>query len=531
MTLGTTIAYSSSAGNQSSAASGGLLDEPLAIWLKDLKKAKKAVVLVHAGTTCKAYEKDDVRGVICAIDPDTKAKSAFKSLAKSKQLLAVEVSEFEIDNVTIVDAAWVPSEMSESDVEDLLEKRKATLGRVAGRGDPIKLDTANSVWADAGGCCMYTGCGEDLSVVPLYNQGARVAYLAHIIASDPEGPRGTAKDSHRLSNSRENVMLMCDAHHRLIDAISPGAYSAVRLQEMRREHTDKVRMYRKAMKFPEAQVMTVFGDIGQVTTSFPDSEFLEVLLSEKLSMRPRVMRHLEYRKRDDRVAPDFWGSYLHDMGLRIQTMVQELSAPLEADVLTVFPVHHSATMALAGRITGEARPIQVFQRSRVRESWKWNLSAVPHPPGTFKVLGKTSDKTDEVLLTVELTARIEESALPSNLGSAVANGSLPWLRLTLDATSGECIQRKEDLEQVVKAARDIINHIQDEMRAKRVHLVFVSPASAVFRIGQLMQPGHHVEFVLYDRANWQQPFVEAFTISGHSVHPPASSAHPSISIR
>ncbi|MGT2434066.1 SAVED domain-containing protein (plasmid) [Cupriavidus basilensis] len=69
------------------------------------------------------------------------------------------------------------------------------------------------------------------------------------------------------------------------------------------------------------------------------------------------------------------------------------------------------------------------------------------------------------------------------------------------------------------------------MRAKRVHLIVVSPVSAAFSIGQLMQAGHHAAFTLYDRANWDQPFREAFTINGHSVVPPAGSHQNSISIR
>ena len=531
MTLGTTIAHSSSAGNQNSAASGGLLDEPLAIWLKDLKRAKKAVVLVHAGTTCKVYEKDDVRGVICAIDPDTKAKSAFKSLAKSGLLYAVELSQAEIADLKIAAASWVPSDISEKEVDDLLERRKANLGRAKGRGDDIREDTANSVWADAGGCCMFKGCGQDLSVVPLYNKGARVAYLAHIIASDPEGPRGTIEDSHRLSDRAENIMLMCDAHHRLIDAFAAETYTAARLKEMRLAHTSKVRRYREAMKFTEAQVMTLFADLGNVSTHYPDSEFLEVLLAEQLSMHPHVRRNLDYRKRDGRTSPDFWGNYLHEMELDVGTMVREMRSPTSADVLAVFPLHHTPTLVLAGRITGEARRVQVFQPSRQRKSWHWDSNAVAHPAGTFKVSGKTDGESKEVLLTIELTAHVDMGAVPASLSDAVTSGRMPWIRLMLDSPDGECIRRKEDLEQFMNTARSTINFIQDQVRADRVHLIVLSPSSAAFSLGQLMQVGHQAKFTLYDRANREQPFVEAFTISGHDVVPPAGSAHRAISIR
>lgn len=531
MTADTTTLLSSSATCQSSTALAGLDDAHLAEWLNKRKMNKKEVVLVYAATTCKVYEKADTRGALYSVDPESKAKSAFKALAKQRRLFTVEISSEEISSVTTAGVSWTPQEKSANDIDVFLEQRKVHLGRVDGRGDPISPETANKVWADAGGCCMFKGCGHDLSNVPLYNKGARIAYLAHIIASDPDGPRGTMAESHVLSNHSENIMLMCDAHHRLIDSFEPEMYKTPRLQKMRREHSSKVRMYRDAMRFPEAQVMTLFADLGNIPTHFSDSEFMETLLAEGFSMHPDVRRHLTYQSRDDRTPPDFWGNYLREMELPIRNMVQDLGRPPSADVLSVFSVHHTPTLLLAGRIVGEARQVRVFQRSRQRKSWLWNSNAVAHPVGTFKVSGLTDTQADEVLLTVELTAHIDKSALPDVLAKAVTERNMPWIRLTTDAPNGECIQRKEDLAQVVDVARRAINAIQDKMRAKRVHLIVVCPVSAAFSIGQLIQAGHHAIFILYDRPNGQQLFKEAFSINGHSIVPPAGSLHPAISIR
>lgn len=479
------------------------------------------------------YERASTRGVLQSADPEGKSKTAFKALAKQGRLYTVEIPSAEMAAVTTVSAAWVPQGTSEQDIDEFVERRKVHLGRVEGRGDAITPDTANQVWADAGGCCMFQGCGHDLSVVPLYNKGKRVAYLAHIIASDPCGPRGTDEDSHRLSNEPENIMLMCDAHHRLIDSFAPDRYDAQRLRDMRRDHTAKVRSYRAAMRHRVAQVVTIFGDIGAAPTHFPDSEFMDALLSEELSMHSEVKRHLVYQSRDDRTAPGFWSNYLREMELQIGLMVQSLSRPSASspDELAVFPLHHSATLVLAGRIVGEARRVRVFQPSRGRKSWLWNTAAEAHPAGTFKVIGQTDSPVDEVLLTVELTAHLNESAIPESLATAVASGAIPRIRLTTDTPSGECLQRKEDLAQVTDVARSVINDIQDKMHARRVHLIVVAPASAAFSIGQLLQAGHHAAFTLYDRANWEQPFREAFTINGHSVVPPAGSDQNPISIR
>jgi DNA-binding XRE family transcriptional regulator len=507
----------------------GLDDENFAEWLDKLKAEKKEVVLVHAGTTCKAYEKAVTRGVLLPVDPEGKSKIALKALAKKKLLFVVPVSE--IANTVLADNSWVPQETSVPDIDRFLEQRKIHLGRVDGRGDPISQDTANKVWADAGGCCMFKGCGLDLSNVPLYNKGKRIAYLAHIIASDPEGPRGTPNQSHILSNHPENIMLMCDAHHRLIDSFEPDSYKAPRLQEMRREHAAKIRMYRNAMQFPEAQAITLFADLGNVPTHFPDSDFIEALLAEGFSMNAEVKRHLTFEGRDDRTPPDFWGNYLREMELPIRTIVQALGKVPSSDVLAVFPLHHTPTLVLAGRIIGEARQVQVFQRSRVRKTWHWNSTSAVLPPGVFKVSGLTTNQADEVLLTVELTANIDSSSLPNTLAKAVEEGNMPWVRVTIDSPNGECIQRKEDLAQFVNVARTTINTIQDNIGARTVHLIAVCPVSAAFSLGQLMQPGHHAVFNLYDRPNGQYPFREAFSINGYSVVPPADSQHPPISIR
>lgn len=530
MTVQTKTQHSPDSQNQNPVGFGWL-DEELSSWLKKKQAASKNVVLIIAGATCKVYEKDDATGSIHSADPENKAKTAFKALAKKKLLLTVDIQQPEIDGVVSIDTSWTPKEISADDVETLLGRRNKILGRISGRGDPISPSTANKVWADAGGCCMFKGCAQDLSVIPLYNKSARIAYLAHIIASDPLGPRGTYADSHCLADAAENIMLMCDAHHRLIDVFASETYKAPLLQEMRREHTDKVRMYREALKFTQAQVMTIFGGIGQIATNFSESVFMETLLTEQLSMRPGVKRHLEYAKRDARTADDFWGQYIDDMRLQITAMVLDLAQPKADDVLAVFPLHHTPTLVLAGRITGEARPVQVFQKSRARDSWKWNQEASAHPPGTFKVIGDTNGIAAEVLLTVELTAQVDATALPSDISSKASDGSMRWIRLTLDSPNGECLQRKEDLEQVVDVARATINSIQDKIRAKRVHLIILSPASAVFRIGQIMQPGHHSDFIIYDRSDRAKPFREAFTITGHSVNPPSGTTYQPISIR
>jgi hypothetical protein len=95
----------------------------------------------------------------------------------------------------------------------------------------------------------------------------------------------------------------------------------------------------------------------------------------------------------------------------------------------------------------------------------------------------------------------------------------------------DCIAHPDDLDQFMQVARKTIIHVQDVMRVKKVHLIAISPASTVFRFGQMLQPGHHPEYIIYDRASREYPFVPAFSITGHNVSAHDGERSFSISLR
>lgn len=89
------------------------------------------------------------------------------------------------------------------------------------------------------------------------------AYLAHIIAADPGGERGDPVLSHQLSNDPENLMLMCDPHHREIaDPAKIGRYTVAVLREMKREHEERVERHLANPNAIPAHVLRIAVAIG-----------------------------------------------------------------------------------------------------------------------------------------------------------------------------------------------------------------------------------------------------------------------------
>lgn len=508
-------------------------DQLLAAWLNDRMRGGDAVAIVCADYLWKLYLPSDGARRLSAVDPDSKSKRVLKRLAERGLLVIQDVPQAVLSAADTADPGWASRAVSGDEIGTMLTDRLEALGR-AGRGVPISDGTAFRVWANAGCRCMFEGCGQDLGHIALYQKAARIGYLAHIVASDPRGPRGNVAESHSLSDDAENIMLMCDAHHRLIDVFAPDDYDAARLRAMRARHAERVRLHLDSLVYPTARAVTLLADLANVPTHFREADFMEAILATRVAMLPGVSHQIRRTQRDDRGTPNFWANYLREHELDITRLVAEFGggSVARADELAVFPMHHTATLILAGRIIGEARPVKVFQYDRHRMTWKWDSNANAAPAGAFsleRLAGKQG--AEEALITIELTANAPDDALPPHIKAEVLAGLLPRVRIMTSTPNNGCIRHPNDLEQFMRVARDAVAYVHDTIRAKRVHLIAITPASTAFSFGRLLQAGHHPPYVLYDRADARSTFIETFTIEGQQVLPPAGSQQDPIKIR
>lgn len=165
--------------------------------LKSLNTAPSKICYAHGKRLFAVFMDDGSADELFFSDLDNDGFKELKHLAKQGRLKRHEIGDAELVKLKTYDSSWPLRDASEHDVKALKEARDASFGK--GRGKAISTSTTLKVWADAGGRCMYAGCGEDLSHVPLSTAKGQIAYLAHIVASDPDGPRGGAR-SHELSD-------------------------------------------------------------------------------------------------------------------------------------------------------------------------------------------------------------------------------------------------------------------------------------------------------------------------------------------
>lgn len=489
-------------------------------WLAERLQARETTFLVTYGHRCALFHTKDQS--VRPADPDDIAIKLLGDLAKAKLLLQATVVAADLMRTTQAPNEWMQqaNKINITALKAWKKSREALFGE--GRGKALNDKAIRQVWHDAGGRCMFEGCGKDLGRTSLTTKRAQIAYLAHIIAADKDGPRGEEKQSFILSDEPENIMLMCDEHHRYIDRIAVDAYQAARLNAMRLNHVRFVEDQLNALAYPKSLGVALLGNIASIPTAPSERDMQDAMLDERLSPLSAIDYALAGFHRDDRRPTDFWRHLLREHELGIASLVKRFDGTNPAqerfDCLSIFPLTAVPLLFLCGRIVGEGRPVKVFQFDFSQGSFRWDATRLPQPAGFFFFeKPKDTSQAAQVILSIELTAELDVTALPAELANGIADGSIKWLRIRSSTPNNRCIGHPNDLEQFTAAAREALAFAQDMVRAECIHLFGIAPASTLFRYGQLLRPGHHSTHLLYDRADRNLPFRPAVSLTGHTV--------------
>ncbi len=144
----------------------------------------------------------------------------------------------------------------------------------------ISLKNQNLLWAISAGRCEYEGCNKVLHTDILTKKKYNSAYIAHVVADEPNGPRGNIARSKELSDNIENLMLLCDNHHRLIDKVDEEGHPESRLLEMKRKHENRI--MRNISIAPElsSEIILYGANIGNHNSSLTYHTACETILPD-----------------------------------------------------------------------------------------------------------------------------------------------------------------------------------------------------------------------------------------------------------
>ncbi len=95
--------------------------------------------------------------------------------------------------------------------------------------------TIRALFLKSGNACAFPGCTHKLVTEDLLF----VAEVCHIEAANPGGARYNPSSLNEDRRSYNNLMILCHAHHRRVDA-EPDTYTVEQLRQMKAEHESLV---------------------------------------------------------------------------------------------------------------------------------------------------------------------------------------------------------------------------------------------------------------------------------------------------
>jgi hypothetical protein len=292
---------------------------------------------------------------------------------------------------------------------------KTTPGRVSRKALPPKIQ--NVVWGRAAGRCQYAGCnalliGDQISGAADANK----AYIGHIVADSADGPRGDPVLSSKLAQDPDNLMLVCDVHHRVFDREMVTEHPAEVLMAMKRRHEDRIRTVTAIDENLGSHVIRYAAKIGTNESPVAIGDLKWSMLPDRYPVDGGwIDLDLVTLDLPDH-EPDYWRTHIRNLRTGFAEKVRGRMERNEIRRLTVFALAPIPLLIELGRQISDIATADVRQLLRDPKGWKWHPQS---EPVRFDV-SRPPARAGEVALKLEISAPIVNERIHAVLGANAA---------------------------------------------------------------------------------------------------------------
>lgn len=364
--------------------------------------------------------------------------------------------------------------------------------------------TKLQLWGKAAGRCEYEGCNKALWLDALTKVEFNSAYLAHIIADRPDGPRGNPVLSKQLKRDPSNLMLICDVHHRLIDHEDVAGHPVDRLRKMKASHEARIELLSAIGPDKQSHVLLYGANIGVHSSNISLAKAAEAMVPDWYPAEARAIElgfaNSSYTDRD----PAFWE--LESTHLR-RLIMQQVRSRLSNGLihhLSIFALAPQPLLVLLGYLLSDIPAAEVYQLHREPPNWKWQ----DHSEAEGFIIEEPHKVAGEPALIVSLCATINESRVESILENPTI-----W-KLSHAKPHNDVLQSKGQ----AQAFRSAVRRLMDRIKARHgqgatIHLFPAMPVALAVDLGRVVMPKADLPIWLYDENRSQGGFSKAIELT------------------
>lgn len=362
------------------------------------------------------------------------------------------------------------------------------------------------LWGRAGGRCQYAGCNEPLWLDDVSKAQFNSAYIAHIVADQPDGPRGDPILSPKLKAELSNLMLLCDTHHRLVDIADVPGHPVARLVEMKNAHEDRIVRVGGVGANRQSEVLLYGANIGEHVRLPTFGEAGSAMLPEWYPARDRPTHLSLVNSWHSDHEEAFWTVEAENLRRGFEAELKPRLRDGSTRHLSVFAFAPQPLLVLLGYLIGDMVPAEVYQLHREPPTWDW-LPASGSRAQSLEVQ-EPAETTGAPALVLALSATVADERVFSVLGEATSI----W-KVTMASPNNDYLKTREQLLEF----RETLRILMDRIKARHGHgatlNVFpAAPVAACVEFGRILMPKADLPLRVYDENRRRGGFYSALAI-------------------
>ena len=363
------------------------------------------------------------------------------------------------------------------------------------------------LWGKAAGRCQYDGCNKPLWQDSLTKAEFNTAYIAHIIADKPGGPRGNLDLSEKLKADISNLMLMCDQHHRLIDREDVEGHPVERLREMKRKHEKRIELLTSLMENKRSYVLLYGANVGRHNAAVSWKKATQAMFPNWYpAEKPAIELSLKNSSFQDH-EKNYWLIERENLHRKFNQFVTPRLTAGHVEHFSIFALAPQPLLMELGHLLSDIPAAEVYQLHREEPNWIWQK----HPEGFDYILHEAEVRNETVALNLSLSATIDNSRIISVLDSDISI----WT-LTIENPNNDFLKSREQLILFRQKFRQLLDRIKAKHGQDTVlHLFPAVPVSVAVEIGRVWMPKADLPLRIYDQNRQIDGFSTTFEISNN----------------
>ncbi|MRR06723.1 MAG: SAVED domain-containing protein [Deltaproteobacteria bacterium] len=360
------------------------------------------------------------------------------------------------------------------------------------------------LWGKAAGRCQYEGCNKPLWLDPLTKTEFNVAYIAHIIADKPKGPRGDSVLSEKLKDDISNLMLMCDEHHRLIDKKDIDGHPVNRLKAMKERHEKRIELLSSIDNDMRSHVLFYAARIGE---HYSNISFEIAAMAMVPHFFPTDSRAIELSLKNSSFT-DHEATYWHieeeHLSRQFTEKVKSRLAVSDIKHLSIFALAPIPLLVKLGSLLSDIPTAEIYQLHREPPNWSWQT----HYRNEFIVKYPNSPRGIPAI-NLSLSATIDDSRISSTF---TTDHSI-W-HLTVKDIGNDFLKSRDQLAHFRQAFRRLLDRMKAKhSEASAIHIYPAIPVSIAVEIGRVWMPKADLPLIIYEQNRKVGGFYPALKIS------------------